>query len=188
MNGGTPANAADLAALLMDLLQKLGEEIRKSDADDWGKYWNVDSYGRPVDPRHESRCRNTLLSDLRERLPEGVSAWREGQHPNDKRDDIWVSGHDFRVPVEVKKNTNRRLWSALRKQLIAQYASTLGSDGYGIYLVFWFGREYTQPPPSGGRPAGPGELSERLAAEANLSPVEAHKISICVIDVSQPDK
>ena len=187
LNGGTPANAADLAALVMDLLQKLADQILKSDADDWSKYWNVDSHGRPVDPRHESTCRNTLLSDLRKLLPERVSAGREGQHRNDKRDDIWVSCLDCRVPVEVKRNANRRLWRALRDQLIAQYTSTPSSDGYGIYLVFWFGKEHTQPPPSGGRPAGPGELSERLAAEANLSAVEARKISICVVDVSRPD-
>ena len=187
LKGGTPANAGDLAALLMDLLQKLAEEIRKSDADVWRQYWNTDPNGRPVEPRPEGLCRDTLFLTVRGRLPEGVSVGREGQHPNDKRDDIWVSRRDFRVPVEVKRNKNRSLWSALRNQLIAQYTSTLGCDGYGIYLVFWFGKEHTQPPPSGGRPAGPEELSERLAAEADLSPVEARKISICVVDVSRPD-
>ena len=185
LNGGTPGNAADLAALSMDLLQKLGEEIPKSDADVWRQYWNVDSNGGPVEPRPERSCRDTLLLTLRERLPEGVSAGREGQHPNDKRDDIWVSRQDFRVPVEVKRNQNRSLWSALRNQLIAQYTSTLGCDGYGIYLVFWFGKEYTQPPPSGDRPVDPDELRARL--QATLSPTEARKISICVINVSRPD-
>ena len=185
LNGGTPANAADLAALVMDLLQKLADQIRKSDADDWSKYWNVDSHGRPVDPRHESTCRNTLLSDLRKLLPEGVSAGREGQHRNDKRDDIWVSRHAFRVPLEVKKNKNRRLWSALRNQLIAQYTSTPGSDGHGIYLVFWFGKKGTPPPPTGAPPTTAKDLEERL--QATLSPVEARKISVCVVDVSRPD-
>ena len=185
LNGGTPANAADLAALVMDLLQKLGDQILRSDADDWSKYWNVDSYGRPVDPRHESTCRNTLLSDLRKLLPERVSAGREGQHRNDKRDDIWVSCLDCRVPVEVKRNANRRVWSALRNQLIAQYTSTLGCDGYGIYLVFWFGRKGTPPPPTGVPPATAEELQQRL--QATLTPDEARKISICVVDVSRPD-
>ena len=187
LDGATPANAADLSALLIDLLQKLGEEIPKSDTDAWRQYWNVDSHGRPVEPRPETSCRDILLQALRGHLPDGISAWREGQHPNDKRDDIWVSRQDFRVPVEVKKSKNQRLWSALRTQLIAQYTSTLGCDGYGIYLVFWFGREHTQPAPSGPPPADPAELRERLIAEANLSPVEARKISVCVIDVSRPE-
>ena len=186
LNGGTPANPADLAALLMDWLQKLAVQIRTGNTDDWRQYWNVDSHGRPVDPRPEESCRNALLSALRERLPDGVRAEREGQHANDKRDDIWVSRHGFQVPVEVKKNTNRNLWSAPRNQLIAQYTSTPGSDGYGIYLVFWFGKEHTQPPPSGDRPGNPDELRERL--EATLTPAEARKISVCVVDVSRPDK
>ena len=185
LNCGTPANAADLSALVMDLLQKLADQIRKSDADDWSKYWNVDSYGRPVDPRHESTCRNTLLSDLRKLLPERVTAGREGQHRNDKRDDIWVSCLDFRVPVEVKRNTNRHIWSAPRNQLIAKYTSDPATGGHGIYLVFWFGRKGTPPPPTGTPPTTAEELQDRL--QATLSPVEARKISICVVDVSCPD-
>ena len=185
LNGGTPANAADLAALLMDRLQELALQIRTGNTDDWQQYWNVDSRGRPVEPRPEESCRDTLLSDLRQRLPEGVSAEPEGQHPNDKRDDIWVSCRDFRVPMEVKKNKNRSLWSALRNQLIAQYTSISGCDGFGIYLVFWFGREHTPPPPSGPPPATAEDLQQRL--KATLTPAEARKISVCVIDVSPRD-
>ena len=185
LNGGTPANPADLAALVVDRLEELAVGIRTGNTDDWRQYWN-EPHGQSPTPKHEDHCRNALLSALRERLPDGVRAEREGQHANDKRDDIWVSRHGFQVPVEVKKNTNRNLWSAPRNQLIAQYTSTPGSDGYGIYLVFWFGKEHTQPPPSGDRPADPDELRERL--EATLTPVEARKISICVVDVSRPDE
>ena len=32
----------------------------------------------------------------------------------------------------------------MRDQLIAQYTIDPNTDGYGIYLVFWFGKEYTQ--------------------------------------------
>ena len=187
LDGGTPTNAADLAALLMDLLQELAEDIRTGNTDDWSKYWNVDSYGRPVDPRHESTCRNTLLSDLKRLLPERVNIGREGQHRNDKRDDIWVSSGDFRVPVEIKKNMHPKVWRALRDQLISQYTSDPATGGYGIYLVFWFGKEHTLRPSSRGRPSGPEELGEMLPAEADLTPLEARKISICVIDVSRPD-
>ncbi len=187
LNGGIPANAADLSSLLMDLLVDLARDIRKGNTDDWRQYWNVDSHGRPVDPRPEESCRDTLLSALRQRLPQGVDAQPEVQYANKKRADIRVSCGDFQVPVEIKKNRHLKLWSALRDQLIAKYTSDPATGGYGIYLVFWFGKEHTQSPPSGGRPAGPEELSERLAVEANLSAVEARKISICVVDVSRPD-
>ncbi len=88
------------------------------------------------------------------------------------------------MPVEIKKNKHPDLWSTLRNQLILQYASDPDTDGYGIYLVFWFGKDRTPPPPSGTRPANVEGLKKRL--EATLSPDEAHKISICTIDVSQP--
>ena len=80
---------------------------------------------------------------------------------------------------------HRDLWSALRNQLIAQYTIDPNTDGYGIYLVFWFGKDRTQPPPSGTRPTNAEELKKRL--EATLSPDEARKISVCGIDVSRPD-
>ena len=186
LNGGTPANAADLAALLMDRLQELAEDIRNGPTGDWRQYWNVDSYRRPVDPRPESSCRDALLSALRQRLPPSVDAQPEGQYANDKRADIRVSCRDFQVPVETKKNGHRDLWSAPRTQLIPKYTTDPATGGYGIYLVFWFGEQGTPPPPCGNRPADVEDLKKRL--EATLTPVEARKISICVVDVSRPDE
>ena len=184
LDGGTPANPADLAALLMDRLREISDQIR-GNTDDWRQYWNVDSHGRPQKPRPEKPCRDALLSDLRQRLPQGVDAEREGSYANDKEADIRVSYEGFNVPVEIKRNLHPELWSAIRDQLIAKYASDHKADGYGIYLVFWFGGEYTQPPPSGTRPVNAKEMEERL--EDSLSPEEARKISVCVIDVSIPE-
>ena len=186
LNDGTPANPGDLAALVMHRLRELADQIRRGNTDDWSQYWNEPHKKSPT-PKHEDRCRDALLSDLqlRLRLPQGVDAQPEGQYANDKRADIRISYEDFQVPVEIKKNMHRDLWSALRNQLIAQYTSAPDTDGYGIYLVFWFGKDRTQPPPSGTRPATAEELKERL--EEPLSPNEARKISVCVIDVSRPD-
>ena len=186
LNGETPANAADLAALLMDRLQELALDIRRGNTDDWRQYWN-EPHGQSPTPKHEDHCRDALLSDLQRGLPEGVDAQPEGQYARDMRADIRVSCRDFQVPVEIKKNMHRDLWSAPRNQLIAKYTTAPDSGGYGIYLVFWFGREGTPPPPSGPPPTGPEELSESLRAEAILTPAEARKISICVIDVSRLD-
>ena len=69
----------------------------------------------------------------------GVVAEPEGEYANDKRADIRVIFGDFNVPVEVKKDRNRYLWSSLNSQLIANYASDPATGGHGIYLVFWFG-------------------------------------------------
>ena len=184
LNGGTPANPGDLAALLMHRLRELADQIRHGSTDDWSQYWN-EPHGQIPTPKHEDRCRKALLSDLQQRLPQGVDAQPEGQYANDKRADVRVSYENFQVAIEIKKSMHRDLWSACKNQLIKLYTNAPDTDGYGIYLVFWFGKDRTQPPPSGTRPANAEELKERL--EATLSPDEARKISVCVIDVSRPD-
>ena len=182
LNDGTPANAADLAALLVDRFDEIAGRISTNNANYWRPYWNEDKDQNPTNPKHENSCRDALLRDLRLHFP---NAEPEVQYINKKRADIRVSYGNFQVPVEIKKNSHQELWSAPRNQLIAQYTIDPNTDGYGIYLVFWFGKDRTQPPPSGTRPANAEELQKRL--EATLSPVEAHKISVCVIDVSRPD-
>ena len=184
LNGGLPANPGDLAALVLDRLEEISERIRTGNTDDWHQYWNEGTNRSPRQPKHEDSCRNALLSDLRQRLPGGVDAQPEGQYANAKRSDIRVACADFNLPVEVKKNTHRDLWSAPRMQLISKYTSDPDTEGYGIYLVFWFGAALTQEPAAGPRPATPEGLRRQL--EATLTDEEARKISICVIDVANP--
>lgn len=186
LNDGTPANAAGLADLVMDHLDEIARKIRGGPTSDWRQYWNVDQYNRPTCEKPEDACRDNLLSDLQNRLEQfDIDAQPEGRYTNDKRSDIRVYFGGFNVPVEIKKNSHQKLWSALRDQLITKYTSTPGTDGHGIYLVFWFGKDRTPPPPTGTRPTNAQELKKRL--EATLSPDEARKISVCVIDVSRPD-
>ena len=120
MNGATPANAGDLAALLTDRFQELALDIRRGSTDGWRHYWNVDSIGSPTGPRHEDVCRDALVDALQQCLPPSVDAQPEGHYANDKRADIRVACGDFQVPVEIKKSSHRRLWSALHDQLIAK--------------------------------------------------------------------
>ena len=181
--GSTPANAGDLAALLMYRLGEIARQIQTANTDDWRQYWNEDPYGRPMTAKHEDHCRDALLSDLRVLLPAGVDAQPEGQYARDLRADIRISDFSgFHVPVEVKKNMHQDLWTAMDAQLIDGYVSDPATSGFGIYLVFWFGRESTTPSPSGSRPDGPDELKDMLIA--TLSPDHERKISVCVIDVS----
>ena len=182
LNGGAPVNAADLAALVRDNLCEIAVKIRTGNTDDWRQFWNENEHGKPGAPKHEDACRDALLSDLRERLPQGVDAQPEGQVARDKRADMRVSCLDFQIPIEAKKNGHRDLWSAMKGQLIRQYTTDPATGGYGIYLVFWFGPSNTPPPPSGPRPSSPQELHEKL--EATLAEDQARKISVCVIDVS----
>ena len=182
--GGVPSNAGDLAALLVDNLEEISLRVRTGNANGWSRYWNEDQYRRPLQPKHEDSCRDVLLLDLRTMLPDGVDAQPEGRYASDKRSDVRATYGDFNVPVEAKKNSHRDLWSAVHNQLIEKYTSDPATEGYGIYLVFWFGEEFTQPPPHGSRPRTAEELRARL--ESTLSAEELRKISVCVIDVCQP--
>ena len=129
-----------------------------------------------------------LLDDLRHWLPDEVDTQPEGQYASDKRSDIRIAYRNFQVPVEIKKDSHRDVWSALQNQLVKQYTRDPATEGYGIYLIFWFGKhgkKETQPPPPGTRPTNAEEMKEKL--EATLLPDQARKISVCVVDVSRPE-
>ncbi len=187
LSNEAPANAGDLAALVAGQLDTLARQIRSSNTDDWHQYWNEDAYGRPLEPKHEDRCRDALLSHLRDHLPDGIDAQPEGQYADDNRSDIRVSyGTEFNVPVEIKKDRHPKLWSALRDQLIARYVSDPATGGHGVYLVFWFSDGRVPPHPHGRRPTGPAELRQRL--EEQLTEAERRRIAVLVIDVSRDGK
>ena len=184
LNNSLPANAGDLASLIVEHIEELADEIRNGNTDDWRQYWNEGPHPRVKEPRHEDTCRDTLLSDLKQRIPRGIAALPEGHYADDKRADISTWYGAFNVPIEIKKNMHRDLWRALRGQLIRQYTREPGAEGIGIYLVFWFGPEFTTPPLSDERPATPEQLRQRL--EQDLTATEARKIFVRVIDVSAP--
>ena len=187
LDDGPPANPADLAALTADRLDEIARRIRNDNINGWRPFWNEDRHRHALVPKHEESCRDALRVEMRHWLPDQVDAQAEGHYANDKRADIRISCRDFQIPIEIKKNGHRKLWSALRDQLITQYTRDPATDGYGIYAVLWFGEvdgHRTPPPPSGVRPDGADALKARL--EETLKPEEARKISVCVIDVSAP--
>ncbi|MXY58729.1 MAG: hypothetical protein F4Y41_20490 [Gammaproteobacteria bacterium] len=177
-----PANPADLAALVADRLKLLAVRIPRSNTDDWRQYWNEGSSSSLPRPKHEDACRDALLSDLRQLLPDGVDAQPEGHYARDKRADIRVSFNGSAIAVEIKKDSHRKLWSAAADQLVRQYTIDPDSSGYGIYLVLWFGLGEMPVPPTGRRPKTPEELRQRL--EEHLEGPYRHKVRVTVIDVS----
>lgn len=185
LNKLRPANAADLAALMLEYLREIAHGIRHGNTSAWRQYWNLDQK-RPKRLRHEDVCRDALLSDLQCKMKGlDIEAQPEGRYADDKRSDIRVSCGDFNVPVEIKKSDHPNLWSAIKEQLIKKYTRDPGADGYGIYLVFWFGRKFCQASESAPRPKSANELEKLL--RDTLSADEARKISVCVIDVAKPE-
>ena len=108
LSGGPPANAGDLAALLVQRLRELACRIRAGNTDDWKQYWDQHS----GTPKYEDECRNALLSDLQLVLPREIDARREGSYTNDTRADIRVAYRGCEVPVEIKRSQHPQLWSA----------------------------------------------------------------------------
>ncbi len=175
-----PANATDLLATTVDCLRELAREFRDGNTSGWRQFWN---WGETPTPRREELCRDLLLAFVRGRLMRvGVDAQPEGRYADDKRADIRVSIGSFNVPVEIKRDTDRRLWSAVRSQLIERYVRDPGTNGHGIYLVLWFGEQRVPMPPSGPGTGSADELQQRL--QDGLSIEEKLKISIVVMDVS----
>ena len=184
-----PANVADLAALLLDVIEELSKRIRDGSTSDWRQYWNVNSSNRATNPKPENACRDALLSDLRNRVDRSaIDAQPEGTYAADRRSDIRVSFGEFNVPIEIKRSCHRDLWRAIQGQLIAKYTKDPGAKGYGIYVVFWFGDTEDCPPTkcSGWGPLDAAAV--KLKITETLSDRERRMISVCVIDVSQPAK
>ncbi|MCY4648343.1 MAG: hypothetical protein OXE73_15870 [Gammaproteobacteria bacterium] len=185
---GRPTNAGDLAAFTTDVLRKVGKDLRGGSPSGWKTSWHVDQYDRVTSPLPENACRRALLLALRPLLtPVGIDAQIGGRYADDKRSDVRVACDGCNVPIEIKRSCHRELWSAIHTQLIAKYARDPGADGYGIYLVFWFGEaEGCGPTPrSGPKPKSATELRQSLLD--SLSDLERRKISVCVIDVSKPE-
>jgi hypothetical protein len=190
LNNAAPANAADLAALALDRLDEVAGAIRHASTNDWRQYWNEDTgTGQPVSPKHEESCRDTLLSRLRIFLRDELHDQPEAAAAANKRADIGLFGPGFHIPIEIKKHYNRKLWRAVRDQLVPRYTRDPATDGHGIYLVFWFGDPKKTPlDETGTRPHTPEELRRRLEAgiDAQLPREQARKIAVRVIDVSKP--
>ena len=151
-----PASAADLAALTFDHLRDIARKIRDGHTDDYQQYWSYDQSNKALSKsKPENDCRDALLSDLKERLGKfDIDAQREVSVADNKRPDIWVSfggTNGFNISIETKKDSNDELWRSIHEQLIRKYTRDPGTDGHGIYLVFWFGGKGMPLPNDGGK-------------------------------------
>lgn len=185
-----PSGAADLSALTFDHLRDIARRIRDGSTNDYRQYWSYGQNNKKLDkPKPENDCRDALLSDLQARLGRlSIDAQPEGYYADNKRADIRVSfggANGFNVPIEIKKDCHPDLWGATHEQLIPKYVRDPGTEGRGVYLVFWFGGNKLPPPPDGRvKPSSAQELEGRL--RLMLSHEESLRILVCVIDCALP--
>lgn len=181
-----PANPLDLAALLVDYLQDVQRHLRGDDSNGLKLFRRDD--GRT--PKAENDCRDVLLPMLRDRASRvGVHVETEPRSAREGRADMRASivrpNKRITVPIEVKKEDHRALWSAWRTQLKELYSTDPAADGVGIYLVLWFGEKVVVPP-SGKRPVTPTGLQSALSQL--IDPEDRVRLSVVVLDLSLPSK
>ena len=172
-----PASAADLWALTVEHLMALKQEIRNGSTNDYRQYWAKDG------PKIEDDCRDALLSDLKRSLaPLDVAAEAEGRYADQKRADIKVIALPHQIPIEIKREMHPDVWTAISNQLVAKYSRETSSDGYGIYIVFWFTGNF-KATDGERKPQTPQELEDRL--KATVPEALRRKIAVLVVDCSK---
>jgi hypothetical protein len=183
-----PVNTADLLVLALEALGEIARSIQTKSSNDYKPFWNQVGPAKATH-KDEPSCRDALVPMLERRLqPFKIDCIEEGRAVNDKSADIRLS-HEARIelPIEIKGEWHRELWSAADDQLIKKYTTAPKADGYGIYLVLWAGGEYQHNPQDGGKRATTaGELKTRL--EETIPEAHRHKVKVYVMDVSWPAK
>lgn len=183
----TPVNVMDLYSLLLNHIQDISNRITYENTNIYKQFWNEDSYGRPLAPKPEESCRNIFLDLLRTQLnPLKISCEPEGYMVSDKRADIIVSLPGIKIPIEIKRDYHRDVWTALNGQLDKLYTKNPDAAGYGIYLVFWFGSARPNPLPRLTKNMPQPENASAMENMLNETvPVEKRdRLSAIVIDVS----
>ena len=92
-------------------------------------------------------------------------------------------GRRTALPIEVKKEDNDRLWTAWRDQLQALYTIDPNAQGFGLYLVLWFGVKL-QSHPEGLKPLSAEQLQRAL--EDRIPAENRHRLAVQVLDLSWP--
>jgi hypothetical protein len=162
LSGGPPVNACDLRAIAKEELLRLRGELRTGENSPWKRYWNVDSRGNVTTPRVENECRDHLLDRLNDRLRPYMiaAALPESRRANETRVDVLILTFAGRnLPIEVKRHFHPDIWGAASTQLQG-YAEDEGADGFGIYLVFWFGNAASPTPARRDGGEGPTSAAE----------------------------
>lgn len=175
-----PTTGSQLQAVILEELAQVQAKIRGSNVD-WYKDFFVEGA-----PKDEEACRDTILKILGD-LPFGISASPEGHLADDKRCDIECTLPGIMVPIELKGQWHKDLWTAADRQLDLLYTNDWRAER-GIYVVLWFGYDTSKKPrkpPAGiDPPMTSDELRNALAARSATT--REGRTEIVVLDLTRP--
>lgn len=181
---GPPIDHADFQRVVLAELDRVQAQISSGSEDVW-RFFYADA--QKLKPNKEDHCSDALVTLLKQ-SDRRVGFDREKHLGNDREGDIWCNSPGLELAVECKRHWHADLWTAFDWQLAQQQAVDWRAQGYGIYLVFWFGmhvQTITTPPRGSGivKPRSPKELETALThriQNANLP-----RIAVKVLDVSR---
>jgi hypothetical protein len=180
IGAGPPTNAIDLQAVLLEALSEIQARLKGDPLDWYRNFFSDDGHHKREEP-----CRDALLQMLDGKLP-GVSLRPEDHGADDKRVDIIAQIEPtVIVPIEVKGQWHRDLWTAADAQLEHLYVNDWRADR-GIYLVLWFGEQAKLQAPPGeiAKPTSPDEL--KAVVEGMSKAAAKGRIAVVVLDLTRP--
>jgi hypothetical protein len=191
LDNKTPATVSDLHVVLVQHLEDLRRRIRTENTDIYRMFWNLDGHGKLASPQPEEACRDHLITLLRPRVaPLGISLEPEAHMAADRRADISASMPGRKILCEIKRDYHPDVWTAPDEQLEKFYTHDPEALGFGIYLVFWFGRRRRStiplPPYSQPRPTSAEEMEAML--RKHLPAERTARTAVIVIDVTKPNQ
>ena len=182
MANGLPETIDDMRAYFADRIEALKTQIRGSNTDMWEAYW------MEARPQHENYCRNRMIEQISQQLPESIRFEPEMHMPGQTRADIAAIRNRFGLPVEIKGQWHDEVWDAASDQLDAKYTRDWHAEGRGTYIVLWFGDvpgKQLHPHPEGqSLPGTPDALRQMLIDR--LPEERRTLIDVFVVDVSRP--
>lgn len=176
----TPTTAAQFLAVMVEELNTVQALVTGSSVN-----WYRDFFTGSA-PATEEHCRDTILK-MFGTLPFGIKAQPEAYLADAKRSDILCVLGDMVIPIEIKGQWHRDVWTAADRQLDRLYTNDHRAER-GIYLVLWFGTAATKPPktPPGEmpRPRSGAELRDALASLSTST--GDGRTEIIVLDLTRP--
>lgn len=181
---GPPIDHADLQRVLLAELDIVQAKLWSSDADVWQFFFENRQ------PKLEEPSSDALVTLLRQ-TERPLTFEREPHLGNDREGDIWCRSDALALVVECKRHWHSDLWTAFDWQLARQQAVDWRAQGYGVYVVYWFGADVqavTGPPRGSGIMTPTTPLALEGALRVRIAETGLPNIAVKVLDVSRPSR